>query len=78
MPSESARPAAAPPVPPGPPRQLVAVPLAVGATLLIEGADAVDPETFDPASFDTGALHAAAAPLLAYLTAAGLLPGSPA
>jgi DNA-binding transcriptional MerR regulator len=51
------------------PRLLVAVPLAEGASLLIEHADgrAVDP----------GALRAAAAPLLAYLTDAGLLPGSP-
>ena len=59
---------------PGPPRQLVAVPLAAGATLLIEGAGAA---TFDTAAFDAEALHAAAAPLLAHLTAAGLLPGSP-
>lgn len=51
------------------PRLLVAVPLAEGASLLIEHADdrAVDP----------GALRAAAAPLLTYLTDAGLLPGSP-
>jgi DNA-binding transcriptional MerR regulator len=51
------------------PRQLIAVPLAAGATLLIEHADgdAVDVE----------ALRAAAAPLLAHLTDAGLVPGSP-
>jgi DNA-binding transcriptional MerR regulator len=50
-------------------RLLVSVPLADGATLLIEHADggAVDP----------GALRAAAAPLLTYLTDAGLLPGGP-
>jgi hypothetical protein len=55
------------------PRPLVAVPLGSGATLLIEGvaADA----SLD--SLDTAALHAAAAPLLDYLAAAGLLPGPP-
>jgi hypothetical protein len=52
----------------------VAVPLAAGATLLIEGADA---GALDPGAFDAEALHAAAAPLLANLTAAGLLPASP-
>jgi DNA-binding transcriptional MerR regulator len=51
------------------PRALIAVPLADGATLLIEHADA---ETVD-----VGALRAAAAPLLAHLTDAGLLPGAP-
>jgi len=51
------------------PSLLVAVPLAEGASLLIEHADgtAVDPV----------ALRTAAAPLLTYLTDAGLLPGSP-
>lgn len=68
-PPESTPPAAVSPAPPGPPRQLVAVPLAGGATLLIEGAD--------PGAIDAEALHAAAAPLLAHLTAAGLLPASP-
>jgi len=52
-----------------PPRLLVAVPLAEGASLLIEHADG--------GAVDLGALRAAAAPLLAYLTDAGLLPGSP-
>jgi hypothetical protein len=51
------------------PRPLVAVPLVAGATLLIEGA-AAD-------AIDTAALRAAAGPLLAYLTEAGLLPGPP-
>jgi len=51
------------------PRLLVAVPLADGASLLIEHADG--------SAVDLGALRAAAAPLLAYLTDAGLLPGSP-
>jgi DNA-binding transcriptional MerR regulator len=51
------------------PRPFVAVPLEAGATLLIEGAAA--------GAVDTAALRAAAAPLLAYLTEAGLLPGPP-
>jgi DNA-binding transcriptional MerR regulator len=51
------------------PRLLVAVPLAEGASLLIEHADGT--------AVDLGGLRAAAAPLLAYLTDAGLLPGSP-
>ncbi len=51
------------------PRQLIAVPLAEGATLLIEHADSE--------AVDIGALRAAAAPLLTHLTEAGLLPGSP-
>jgi DNA-binding transcriptional MerR regulator len=51
------------------PRLLVAVPLAEGASLLIENADG--------AVVDLGTLRAAAAPLLAYLTDAGLLPGPP-
>jgi DNA-binding transcriptional MerR regulator len=51
------------------PRLLVAVPLAEGASLLIENADGT--------AVDLGALRAAAAPLLAYLTDAGLLHGSP-
>jgi hypothetical protein len=51
------------------PRQLISVPLAEGATLLIEHADSD--------AVDVGALLAAAAPLLAHLTDAGLLPGSP-
>jgi hypothetical protein len=45
----------------------VAVPLDAGVTLLIEGSAA--------GAFDTAALRAAAGPLLAYLTEAGLLPG---
>jgi DNA-binding transcriptional MerR regulator len=55
------------------PRPLLAVSLGSGATLLIEGAAA------DAAldSLDAAALHAAAAPLLDYLAAAGLLPGPP-
>jgi hypothetical protein len=51
------------------PRPLIAIPLAEGATLLIEQADGE--------AVDVGALRAAAAPLLAHLTDAGLLPGSP-
>jgi DNA-binding transcriptional MerR regulator len=51
------------------PRPFVAVRLDAGATLLIEGA-AAD-------AIDTAALRAAAGPLLAYLTEAGLLPGPP-
>ena len=51
------------------PRPLVAVPLDAGATLLIEGAAV--------GAIDTAALRAAAGPLLAYLTEAGLLPGRP-
>jgi DNA-binding transcriptional MerR regulator len=51
------------------PRLLVAVPLAEGASLLIEHADGT--------AFDLMALRAAAAPLLTYLTDAGLLHGSP-
>jgi DNA-binding transcriptional MerR regulator len=62
-------PSAAAAAPPGPPRRLVAVPLAAGATLLIEDAGAGD--------FDAEALQAAAAPLLAHLSATGLLPGAP-
>ena len=50
-------------------RPLVAVPLGPGATLLLEGAAA--------GAIDTTALRAAAGPLLAYLTEAGLLPGPP-
>jgi DNA-binding transcriptional MerR regulator len=53
----------------GLPRPLVAVPLGPGATLLIEGSAV--------GAIDTAALHAAAGPLLAYLTEAGLLPGPP-
>lgn len=84
---EAAGPAAAAtlsaPEPPGPlptdpadmtddtmrPRTLIAVPLAEGATLIIEHADGD--------VVDAGALRAAAAPLLAHLTDAGLLPGVP-
>jgi DNA-binding transcriptional MerR regulator len=55
------------------PRPLVAVTLGAGATLLIEGSAAN--AALD--SLDTAALHAAAAPLLDYLAAAGLLPGPP-
>jgi DNA-binding transcriptional MerR regulator len=51
------------------PRPFVAVPLDAGATLLIEGAAV--------GTIDTAALRAAAGPLLAYLTEAGLLPGRP-
>lgn len=51
------------------PRPFVAVPLDAGATLLIEGAAV--------GTIDTAALRAAAGPLLAYLTEAGLLPGPP-
>jgi len=51
------------------PRLLVAVPLAEGASLLIEHAEG--------RTLDLGALRAAAGPLLDYLTDAGLLPGSP-
>ena len=51
------------------PRPLVAVPLDAGATLLVEGAAV--------GTIDTAALRAAAGPLLAYLTEAGLLPGPP-
>jgi DNA-binding transcriptional MerR regulator len=72
-----APPAAIPPAvePPAPPvaEPLVAVPLGSGATLLIGGV-ATD-AALD--SLDTAALYAAAAPLLDYLTAAGLLPGPP-
>lgn len=53
----------------GMPRPLVAVPLDAGATLLIEGSAV--------GAIDTAALRAAAGPLLAYLTQAGLLPGPP-
>ena len=53
----------------GMPRPLVAVPLVAGATLLIEGSAV--------GAIDTAALRAAAGPLLAYLTEAGLLPGPP-
>jgi hypothetical protein len=53
----------------GMPRPLVAVPLVAGATLLIEGSAV--------GAIDTAALRAAAGPLLAYLTQAGLLPGPP-
>lgn len=55
------------------PRPLVAVTLGSGATLLIEGA--ADDAALE--FLDTAALHAAAAPLLEYLAAAGLLPGPP-
>ena len=51
------------------PRPFVAVPLDAGATLLIEGSAV--------GTIDTAALRAAAGPLLAYLTEAGLLPGPP-
>jgi DNA-binding transcriptional MerR regulator len=65
--------------PPGPPHRLVAVPLAAGVTLLIEDADAggSDTRAWDNEALDTAALRAAAAPLLAHLTAAGLLPRPP-
>jgi DNA-binding transcriptional MerR regulator len=48
--------------------RLIAVPLAEGVTLLIKHADG---------DVDAGALRAAAARLLAHLTDAGLLPGTP-
>jgi DNA-binding transcriptional MerR regulator len=51
------------------PRPFVAVPLDAGVTLLIEGAAV--------GALDTVALRAAAGPLLAYLTEAGLRPGPP-
>jgi hypothetical protein len=51
------------------PRQLIAVPLAEGVTLLIGHADGQ--------VVDAGAVRAAAAPLLGHLTQAGLLPGAP-
>jgi hypothetical protein len=57
------------------PRPLVAVPLAAGVTLLIEHAGPGGIDTLD--SLDIQALRTAAAPLLAYLTRAGLLPGLP-
>ena len=55
------------------------MPLAAGVTLLIEDADAglSDTGTLDVEAFDTEALRSAAAPLLAHLTAAGLLPRPP-
>ena len=70
--------------PPGPPHRLVAVPLAAGVTLLIEdpgtgvsGTGVSGTGAWDNGALDTDALRAAAAPLLAHLTAAGLLPGPP-
>lgn len=78
----AAPPAAVPLAPAGRPRAgdaatrlrpLVAVTLGSGATLMIEGTAAN--AALD--SLDTAALHAAAAPLLDYLVAAGLLPGPP-
>lgn len=54
----------------GMPRPLVAVPLDAGATLLIEGS-----AVGAVGAIDIAALRAAAGPLLAYLTEAGLLPG---
>jgi DNA-binding transcriptional MerR regulator len=51
------------------PRPFFAVPLDAGATLLIEGSGV--------GAIDIAALRAAAGPLLAYLTEAGLLPGPP-
>ena len=70
---------AAPQPPPGAPRRLVAVPLAAGVTLLIEdaGTGVSDTGALDTRALDPGTLRAAAAPLLAHLTAAGLLPGPP-
>jgi hypothetical protein len=76
-PAES--PAAAPALDAGDPamqvRPLVAVPLAAGATLVIEHAGSGGTDTDD--WLDLEALRTAAAPLLAYLTRAGLVPGSP-
>ena len=65
--------------PPGPPRRLVAVPLAAGVTLLIEDADAgvSDTGAWETGALGTEALRAAAGPLLAHLTATGLRPGPP-
>jgi DNA-binding transcriptional MerR regulator len=65
--------------PPGLPRRLVALPLATGVTLLIEdtGAGVSGIGALDTEVLDTGALRMAAAPLLAHLTAAGLLPRPP-
>jgi hypothetical protein len=64
------------PAPPGParpaamqPRQVTAIPLVPGATLLIDS-DSAGP-------VDAAALRAAADPLLTYLTGAGLLPAPP-
>jgi DNA-binding transcriptional MerR regulator len=57
------------------PRPLLAISLAVGTTLLIEHAGSRGIDTLG--SLDTQALRTAAAPLLAYLTRTGLVPGSP-
>jgi hypothetical protein len=57
------------------PRALLAISLAEGTTLLIEHAGSRGIDTLD--SLDTQALRTAAAPLLAYLTRTGLVPGSP-
>jgi DNA-binding transcriptional MerR regulator len=51
------------------PRLVTAIPLAPGATLLIDSDNA--------ATVDVAALQAAAGPLLTYLTGAGLLPAPP-
>lgn len=64
-----------PPAPAGPvpalaqPRRMIVIPLAPGATLLIDSDDGRE--------VDVAALHAAAGPLLTYLTSAGLLPALP-
>jgi hypothetical protein len=57
-----------------PPRQMTAVPLAPGATLLIDG----DGAGRTDGNLDAAAVRDAAAALLSYLTRAGLLPGGPA
>jgi DNA-binding transcriptional MerR regulator len=60
------------------PRLMIAIPLAPGATLLLEGSapegSALDRDAADNA--DAEAIRAAAAPLLIHLTGAGLLPGA--
>jgi DNA-binding transcriptional MerR regulator len=60
------------------PRLMMAIPLARGATLLLEGTapegNALDRDAADHA--DAEAIRAAAAPLLIHLTGAGLLPGA--
>jgi DNA-binding transcriptional MerR regulator len=55
------------------PRRVIAIPLAPGATLLVDNGGDDDPA----GAADVDALRAAAGPLLAYLTGAGLLPGPP-
>jgi hypothetical protein len=61
------------------PRRLTAIPLAPGATLLVDSGlvDTGLVDTGSPEAADVTALREAAGPLLSYLTDAGLLPGSP-